>query len=238
MGQGSDLAPPSDSEAAARRLLSARAARPFAGLGDVMERSGLSRDELDRLAEAGAFEALVEGRRLALWGLRAPRTGGLFAGIEAKEPPVALPPLRPTEQLLLDYGTKGLSVGDHPLRHLRAALSRRGVVRAVELPTLERGAVVAVAGLVTCRQQPHTAKGVVFITLEDETGLVNLVLYRAVHERFRSVARHATLLFARGELERDERVRGDGQIIHVIARALERLDRPSGGLRVASRDFH
>ncbi len=226
------------SEAGARRLLTARAARPFAGLGDVMERSGLSRDELDRLAEAGAFEALVEGRRLALWGLRAPRTGGLFAGLEPGEPPAGLPPLRAAEQLLLDYGTKGLSVGDHPLRHLRASLGRRGVVRAVDLPALGRGAAVAVAGLVTCRQQPHTAKGVVFITLEDETGLVNLILYRAVYERFRSVARHATLLFVRGQLERDERVDGEGQVIHVIARELGRLDRPSGGLRAASRDFH
>jgi len=225
------------SEAAARRLLAARAERAFAGLGDVIERGGLARHELERLAEAGAFEALVEGRRLALWGLRAPRTGGLFSGIELAEPPAGLPPLRAAEQLVLDYGTKGLSVGDHPLRHLRPALRRQGVVCAEELPRRGRGGV-AVAGLVTCRQQPHTAKGVVFITLEDETGLVNLVLFRDVYERFRAVARHATLLFARGELERDARVEGDGQVIHVIVRELRRLDRGGGALRATSRDFH
>jgi len=224
-------------EAAARRLLAARAERAFTGLGDVIERVGLARHELDRLAEAGAFEALVEGRRLALWGLRAPRAGGLFSGIEPAEPPPRLPPLRATEQLVLDYGTKGLSVGDHPLRHLRAALRRRGVVCAEELPARGRGDV-AVAGLVICRQQPHTARGVVFITLEDETGLVNLVLSREVYERFRSIARHATLLFARGQLERDERMRGDGQVIHVIVRELRRLDRGGGALRAKSRDFH
>ncbi len=138
---------------------------------------------------------------------------------------------------MLDYGTKGLSVGDHPLRHLRAALRRRGVVCAEELPARGRGDV-AVAGLVICRQQPHTARGVVFITLEDETGLVNLVLSREVYERFRSIARHATLLFARGQLERDERMRGDGQVIHVIVRELRRLDRGGGALRAKSRDFH
>jgi error-prone DNA polymerase len=226
-------------EAAARRLLTAREGRPFTGLGDLVRRSGLTRAELDRLAEAGAFEALVAGRRQARWQVRAPRTEGLFAALEPNEPSVELPALRPAEQLLLDYGTKGLCVTDHPLRHLRERLQRRGVVPAAQLPCLRRGMRVAVAGLVTCRQRPLTANGVVFITLEDETGLVNLILFRDVYERLRQVARYATILLARGELERDARGEGEeGGVIHVLVHELERLDRASGALRAPSRDFH
>ncbi|MBN2197436.1 MAG: error-prone DNA polymerase [Polyangiaceae bacterium] len=225
-------------QAAARRLLAARAERPFTGLGDFVRRSGLQRDDLDRLAQAGALESLVGGRRQALWRVRAPRTDGLFAVLEPNEPHVELLPLRAAEQLAFDYETKGLSVGDHPLRHLRRALRRRDVVEAAELPALRRGVVVAVAGLVTCRQQPYTANGVVFVTLEDETGLVNLIVYRSVFEQFRQIARHATILFARGKLERDEQARGEGSAIHVIVSELERLDRPGSSLRVRSRDFH
>ncbi len=189
-------------EGAARRIEAARAERAFSSLDDLLRRARPRKNELEALAEAGALEPLVRGRRQALWKLRSPRTGGLFDKLDVREPEVALPGLRPVEQLLLDYGRKGLSVDDHPLCYLRPRLSRQRVLTASELMRARKGARVAVAGLVTCRQQPGTASGVVFITLEDETGSANLIVYPSVFEQFHLVARHATLLLARGEVER------------------------------------
>jgi error-prone DNA polymerase len=151
---------------------------------------------------------------------------------------------------LLDYRQKGLSVDDHPLRHLRSGLDRRGVVTADELVSVPHGRLVNVAGVVLCRQQPATASGVVFMTLEDETGFVNLILFRDVFERFLWPARHAAMLFAHGSVERAPRAPGtpptngkppalsNGSVTHVIVRNLERLDVPGRDLPSVSRDFH
>jgi DNA polymerase III alpha subunit len=127
----------------------------------------------------------------------------LFEGHDVNEPAVKLPELRPAQQLLLDYDRKGLSVSDHPMNHLRARLKSKGIVRAADLEYLSQGTAVRVAGLVLSRQQPGTASGVVFITLEDETGFVNLIVYRHVFEQLRMVARHASLLLASGTVERE-----------------------------------
>jgi error-prone DNA polymerase len=226
-------------EAAGRRIEAARSEQPFTDLEDVIRRAALRKDEVEALAEAGAFEPLVNGRRQALWRARAPRVGGLFERVHIEEPGVRLPHLRPAEQLLLDYARKGLSVNDHPVRHLRPQLDERGVVSSAELVRVPQARIVEVAGLVICRQRPGTASGIVFVTLEDETGYCNLVLYRNVYEKFRRVARHSTLMLARGEVERHVPNGGHGvPIIHVIARQLERLDIPGKTVRSLSRDFH
>jgi error-prone DNA polymerase len=225
------------SEKAARRVEEARRSAEFDSLDDLVRRAGLHKDELEMLAEAGALESLVKGRRNALWQSRAPRVGGLFEKTDVVEPKVELPALREAEQLLLDYGRKGLSVGDHPMKHLRGVLRKRGVLDAGELSRAKQGARVEVAGLVICRQQPGTASGVVFITLEDEKGFANLVLWNRVYERLRLVARHSTLLLARGVIDRqNEQV--DAPIVHVIVDDLERLDVPGKKLPSLSRDFH
>ncbi len=224
-------------EGAARRIEVARAEHAFSSLDDLLRRAGPRKNEVEALAEAGALEPLVRGRRQALWKVRAPRTGGLFSELEVREPEVTLPGLRPVEQLLLDYGKKGLSVDDHPMRHLRARLGRQGVLTASELMQAPKGARVAVAGLVTCRQQPGTASGVVFITLEDETGNANLIVYQSVFEQFHLVARRATLLLARGEVERQGQG-GEAAVVHLIVRDLARLDVPGRDLPSVSRDFH
>jgi DNA polymerase III alpha subunit len=193
-------------EASARRIEAERAAlapATFRSLEELTRLCKLEKDEIEALAEAGALEALVPGRRQALWKARAPRTPGLFEARDVVEPEVALPALHATEQLILDYGRKGLSVGDHPMNHLRKRLSKQGVVRAADLQYLKKGTPVAVAGLVLSRQQPGTASGVVFITLEDETGFANLIVYSSVYEQFHHVARHSSLLIARGEIERE-----------------------------------
>jgi error-prone DNA polymerase len=230
--------------------------QPFRELEDLVRRARLKKDEVEALAEAGALEALVPGRRNALWSARAPRSDGLFRELSIREPSVTLPALSAPEQLVLDYHRKGLSIHDHPLRHLRDRLSKRGVVTNATLGTLQRGQRVEVAGLVLSRQQPGTASGIVFITLEDETGYCNLLVYRHVFERFHLAARHARLLFVRGSVERQvtkppvptpetfgpardtPRGNDDIPIIHVIAHQLERLDVPGDRLRKISRDFH
>jgi error-prone DNA polymerase len=234
------------SDKCAERIERARAERPFSTLDDAVRRAALRDDEFERLAEAGAFETLLPGRRQALWRARAPRASGLFEGQSFMEPEVHLPELRASETLILDYHHKSLSVGDHPMRHWRRRLGGRAVT-ADGLKARNKGDLVSVAGVVICRQQPGTASGVVFITLEDETGFANLILWRTVYERFRLPARHSVILLAQGEVERQVRPDGsnlqgpdslDLPVIHVIVRSLERLDIPGQDIRKASRDFH
>jgi error-prone DNA polymerase len=231
-------------EGTGKAIEAARSVRPFESLGDLERRAALGKKEMEALSEAGALEMLVAGRRHALWKARAPKTGGLFAGIDAgaAESEVELPELRESEQLLLDYARKGLSVADHPMRHLRAEMRRRKVVTAQELERVPQGKRVLVAGLVLTRQRPGTASGVVFITLEDETGSMNLVLWSRVFEEHYLPARHAQLLLAFGKVERqvtEPRPNEVGRatpIVHVIVERLERLDVP--GIESRSRDFH
>jgi error-prone DNA polymerase len=224
-------------------LLEARTKGPFSDLSDFMRRTQLGPDQLQLLAEAGALESLVEGRRHALWATRAPRSPGLFAERSIIEERIDLPTLAKNEQLILDYDRVGLSIDDHPLRHLRSRLRKWGVVTARQLEDIKHESPVRVAGLVLARQRPATASGVVFMTLEDETGTVNLVLFSKIFERFGHTARHASLLLAEGRLERQVTQPRPGEVgratavIHVIASSLRRLDGPSD-ISVRSRDFH
>jgi error-prone DNA polymerase len=229
-------------EATGKAIEAERRVSPFSSLDDVIRRTAIRKDEVEALAEAGAFEPLERGRRQALWKARAPRTEGLFAELDVAEPRAALPPLHPKETLLLDYARTGLSVNDHPMHHLRAGLRRRTVITASELGNMSQGAVVMVAGLVLTRQRPGTASGVVFITLEDETGTMNLVLYSGVFDAYFLTARHAALLLARGKVEREVTLPRPGEVgeatpvIHVLVEHLERLD--VGRVENHSRDFH
>jgi error-prone DNA polymerase len=232
------------SEKCAKRIEQARAERPFVSLDDAVRRAALRDDEFERLAEAGAFETLLPGRRQALWRARAPRVSGLFEGKPVLEPEVRLPELHASDSLLMDYQHKNLSVADHPMRHVRKKLANN-VLSSVELRDRRKGELVSVAGVVICRQQPGTASGVVFITLEDEHGFANLILWRAVYEKFRLPARHSSILLAHGEVERQVRADGsnlpgggDAAVIHLIVRSLSRLDVPGSDIHAVSRDFH
>lgn len=227
-------------ESVAQRIEIERGLHRFDSLDDFMRRVAPKKDEVEALAEAGALEPLSPGRRQALWRVRAPRVAGLFENTAFSEPEVQLPALKPAEQLILDYGTKGLCVNDHPMRHLRERLRQRRVIRASDLVHLNKGVQVSVAGLVLSRQQPGTASGVVFVTLEDETGFANLILYRHIFERFHSVARHSVLLLAHGEVERETKplAGSDTPVIHVLVKSLERLDIPGKSMTRMSRDFH
>jgi error-prone DNA polymerase len=222
------------SEGGGRAVEKARLQGPFNSVQDFVIRTGLPRDEVEALAEAGAFDAFSPARREAMWRARAPKGEGLFKEVPLeKEQRVGLPDLRPTEQLSLDYARLGLSVNDHPMRHLRDEMNRRRVKKAQDLRKLKAGAQVKVAGLVIGRQRPETASGVTFMTLEDETGLVNLIVHRKVFDEQFRVARHADLVMVSGKVERD------GEVIHVLAKQFEQLTLPTGAkLETRSRDFH
>ncbi len=224
------------SEQAAARIVAARAEWRFSNVDDVIRRAALRRDEAEALAEAGAFERLQRGRRQALWQSRAPRLPGLFAALSSEERAVKLPALTASETLLLDYRRKGLAVEAHPMQYLRAGLQRQGVLCAAQLVSAPLRRRTRVAGVVICRQQPATASGVVFMTLEDETGFANLVLWRRVFDEYRLVATQSAILLAEGDVERPLEKASNG-VVHLIVKHLVRLDVKGRDIDKVSRDF-
>jgi len=185
-------------------VVAARRAAPFRSLGDLVRRARLSRAWLLRLAEAGALGALAPDRRSAVWrslGVEAD-ADDLFAGVGPREPDPDLPAASAAEEVSADFATTGLSTRAHPMAVLRPALATGCIRTARELARLPDRAAVEVAGLVIVRQRPETAKGIVFVSLEDETGIANLVVMAEVYERCRTVLRGAPYLLARGRLER------------------------------------
>jgi error-prone DNA polymerase len=215
-------------------VVAARRERPFASLSDLTRRAGLSRAWATRLAEAGALGDLEPERREAVWrSLALPARGGegdLFAGVTPAEPPAPLQPAGAAELVQGDYATTGLSVRSHPMAIVRPSLAGGRVRTVRELSRLADRASVEVAGMVIVRQRPETAKGIVFVSLEDETGIANLVVMPDVYERCRTTVRGSPFLVARGRLERN------GQVINVRVDGLAPLAfAPAVGDR--SRDF-
>jgi error-prone DNA polymerase len=213
------------------RLQSARQAGPFQTVEEVVGRSGLGPAELRVLAEAGAFESLWPGRRDALWEVLRQSRGD--AGPLARRSvghAVRLPQMSAFERVLADYRTTGLSPGAHPISFLREELDRRGVLSAGALTEKDAGQRVRVGGLVICRQRPGTARGVMFITLEDETGFANFVVMPDLSEQLRSVLR-SPLLVLDGVVERE------GEVVNVRVRGAEGIDLAGRRIRGQSRDF-
>ena len=219
-------------ESAARRVI---AARPFATVGELARRADLDRRALACLAAADALRPLAGHRRNAHW---------LASGSEGR-PALAAPrgdalaPLLPpgeAETIAADYDSLGLTLGRHPLALLRPQLDAAGLASAEALRALAHGRRARAAGLVTCRQRPDTASGVTFVTLEDETGCVNVIVWRDLAERQRRELLGASLLGVEGVVERE------GDVVHLLARRLRdhgRLLEPLfGGLAPRSRDFH
>jgi error-prone DNA polymerase len=197
----------------AARLLNGRAGG-FTDIAGLHRRTGLSVPALQRLAEADAFACLGLDRRQALWHVRAlaPDDLPLFSGAEdVAEPATALVALKPGREVVEDYRSIGLTLRAHPLSFLRADLSQAGVVRAADLANLRDGKRLAVAGIVLVRQKPGSAKGVMFITIEDETGHANLIVWPAVFEKQRRLILSAAMITCHGKLQRE------GGVIHVIA---------------------
>ncbi|MBU0639946.1 MAG: error-prone DNA polymerase [Planctomycetes bacterium] len=194
----------------------------------------VARETLVRLAAADAFRSLGLNRRQALWHILAldGADAPLFAHLEPDEAPVDLPEMTLDETVVHDYDTLGLSLNAHPIALLRDELNTLKVSQNKRLKTARNGQRVTVAGLVLVRQRPGTASGIVFMTLEDETGVANLVIRPRIWERDRRVARGRVALIAEGAVERQ------GDVIHVMVRRLHDLSARIANVRPKSRDFH
>ena len=215
-------------------VLAARREAPFASVEDLSRRARLSRAWLARLAEAAALRSLAPGRRAALWtalGLSPGDDAGLFAGRLPPEAKAAIVEPGAAEEVARDYAATGLSERAHPVSFLRAALAARGARTAREISRLRDRAAVEVGGIVIVRQRPETAAGITFVSLEDETGIANLVVMPDVYERYRPLVRSAPFLIARGRVERT------GGVVNLRVREFLPLA-PLEEVRTASRDFH
>jgi error-prone DNA polymerase len=221
---------------AAQRIVAARGQAPFADLADLAHRAGLGRGDLDALAAAGALSQLAGHRRQAAWAAAAvPLQRDLFAGIAPREEVVEFVAPREGEDIVADYRSLGLTLGRHPLALLRARLAAKRYLPAMELRGRGDRAVVRCAGIVTCRQRPGTAAGVIFLTLEDETGSANIVVFKDLACRQRRLLLGSRLLGVAGQLQ----VQGEGEhaVVHLVAKRLFDHSELLGSLVTASRDF-
>ncbi len=198
--------------AASEGLLAARRERPFRSIDDLAQRSGLDQGGLARLAESGALASLNGERRDAYWEtLGTERRKDAELELESAEPVADFDALDPFEAIAWDYDFTSHSTRGHPLEPLREELNRRRLPDAATVRTMPNGRRIHYAGMVICRQRPGTAKGVVFMTLEDETGFVNLVVWQKVYERFRIVAKTAPFLGVTGKLQ------SENGVVHLVA---------------------
>jgi len=207
----------------------------FASIEQVVQRTGLRRDELTTLADIGALNAFTNERRSALWQVeRAVRPAGeLFRdpGLGIRDPASRspLPAMDDHERLRADYAGMSLTIGPHPMSLRRDDLALRGVLRAVDLPQARDGRRVRVAGMVITRQRPGTAKGFVFLTLEDETGISNVIIRPDLFDRERMTVIRQPFLLVEGILQHQ-----DG-VLSVKAEHLQGID---GGASVDAHDFY
>ena len=220
------------SQAGAERAIAARQQRPLRDIEDVAHRARLDRRDLEALAAADAFRSLGGHRHRVRWDVLAVESATPLLGdaqISEATPLLRVP--REGEDIVADYESLSLTLRRHPLALLREQLGRRQVITAAEVARTTHGEVVYTAGLVIGRQRPGTATGVVFVTLEDETGQINLVVWNRIAERQRRELLGARLLGVFGEVQRE------GEVIHVIARQLQDYSALLGRLNTTSRDF-
>jgi error-prone DNA polymerase len=227
-------------EAAGERIVAARRETPFADAQDLARRAQLHRGETSALAQADALATLTGHRRRALWATLgvdadAPRAAPLAAATAA-EPQVALLPPTEGQDIVADYHHTALTLRRHPLALLRDRFDARGYLSAEQIGRARDQQRVRTTGIVTCRQRPSTASGVTFITIEDETGTVNVVVWKTTGAKYRRAMLGSTLLTVYGHVERV--TTGVTPIVHLIASRLEDHSPLLGELTVASRDFH
>ena len=216
------------SNADAAAIVSARGDKPYASIEEIQRRAGVGRGALDRIGDADGFGSLGASRRSGLWQVKGLRDAPLplFAAAdvrdgllrdEAPEPEVLLAAMGEGAEVVEDYRASGLSLRAHPLAFLRDELSRRRMIRCADLRGTRDGRYVDLAGIVLVRQKPGSAKGVMFITLEDETDVANLVVWTNIFEANRRTVLGASMMGVRGQVQRE------GDVIHVIAQRLDDL---------------
>jgi error-prone DNA polymerase len=217
-----------------RGIEAAQREGPITSIRALARRPDVARETLLRLAAADAFRSLGLSRRDALWQILAldERPAPLFAELEPREPRAALPPMPLDQAVVQDYDALGLSLTAHPIGLVRAELDALRISPNDRLKSTRHGRRIAIAGLVTHRQRPGTAKGIVFMTLEDETGTANLIIRPQVWERFRAVGRSRIAVIAEGTVERQ------GDVVHVQVQRLSDLSARIAPVRAKSRDFH
>jgi error-prone DNA polymerase len=220
-----------------REMLEAeRAKGPYEDLRDFVLRTQLSKDLLESLAAVGAFGCFGMSRRDALWDVQRlsslTKAGGLERRMTVDEQPVALPAMMPQEEAAADYWGLGLSTQYQVIQFCRERLDAMRVRRASDLPKLPHRLVLKVAGVVTSRQRPGTAKGFVFTTMEDETGLVNVIIRPDIYQQYRPIARDEPAVIVEGVLQRQEGT------LNVLARKFWKLDLAELATGLTSRDFH
>ncbi|MEE8236827.1 MAG: OB-fold nucleic acid binding domain-containing protein, partial [Gammaproteobacteria bacterium] len=221
------------SAAGAEQVIEARRTRRFTNIQDLAERTGLGRKDLNVLAASGALKSLAKNRHRARWDV---------AGVQKRTPlfpqiriPEGAPLLRiPTEgqDIATDYRHLGFTLGRHPLALLRTRLIAMHIEQASVVTELEHGTATYAAGLVITRQRPGSAAGVTFVTIEDETGYLNLVVWERRAKDQRSILLGATLLGVRGHVQKE------GEVVHVVADRLYDHSALLGSLPTQSRDFH
>jgi error-prone DNA polymerase len=228
------------SEAGAHRIMQARAQRPFTNVEDLALRAQLDLKDLNALAAADALQSLAGHRRQQVWEASAQQKApGMLRDAPINELPLELPEAREGEEIFFDYASMGFTLRRHPVALLRSRLARMKLMSAAELHDLPHNRRVGACGIVTVRQQPQTAKGTIFVTIEDETGPVNVIVWKHVRERQRDALLHSKLMAVRGVWQRD--VDSGGQVRHLIADQLEDLTHLLGRLgrhRSSARDFH
>jgi error-prone DNA polymerase len=230
------------SEKSVDRILAARAASPFISVEDLCLRAQLGTPEVNALAAADALAPLAGHRRQQVWQAAAIKPQPLLLkAVPTHEAALALPDTPEGENILFDYRATGLTLRRHPLALLRTRLAEKGLLNAGQLDALPDGEEVAACGIVVLRQQPSTAKGTIFMTLEDETGSVNVIVWKSLRQAQRAEVLHARLLAVHGIWQRSEEEGaqlGFGVVRNLIAHRLEDLTPLLGRLGTESRDFH
>jgi len=216
-------------EAVAARIEAVRGDGPFRLPRDLVRRAGLGREDLLHLARAGALQSLGLSRRRAVWEamqwLEQPGRRPLLEGLAEEDDDddvAALPATSAQEEVIEDYRTGGLSLAAHPLSFERARLAAQGMETTAAAAAAPEGRRVAVAGIVLTRQRPATAQGIIFLTIEDETGAANVVVRPHVWEAAAAAARRAAVLVVHGRIQRR------GVVVHVVATRLEAAVPPAG----------
>ena len=212
-------------EDSVKRIVAARAQRPFAHVADLAHRARLDRRDLTALAAAGALAALAGHRHDAVWDVAGveklpPILAG--AGTTFDETPPALPAPTEGQDIVADYRALGLTLGRHPLALLRRQLAAQRLVTAADIARTPHGRIARTAGIVIGRQRPDTASGVVFVTLEDETGATNVIVWRDLSDRQRRELLGSRLMAVYGRVERE------GDVVHLIAGRLVDLTPHAG----------
>lgn len=221
------------SRSGADAILDARRQAAFHSAEDLVRRSGINQRDSQALAIAGALESISGNRHQAQWDLLGiEQLGGILKNASARERNLELPLPTEGENIVADYMSTGLTLGRHPLALLRDKLKQKRILSSAEWREVPDGRYTRLAGIIKVRQRPGTATGIVFMTLEDETGHVNVVCWNTVVENFRREILGATMVAVYGETQRA------GEVVHLIARKIEDLSWMLGELSTHSRNFH